>query len=54
MFGKGSVYDNLYYFFLVGAITPVVFWAISKKFPRGPWRFLHTPIIFGGQGMIPP
>jgi hypothetical protein len=54
MFGNGSVYTSLQYFWLVGAFTPVIFWLLAKKFPKGPFRYLHAPIIFGGTGMIPP
>jgi hypothetical protein len=54
MFTGNSPYNKLYLFFLVGAITPVLFWAIARKFPRLGFRHLHAPVIFGGIGMIPP
>jgi hypothetical protein len=54
MFTKDSPYNKLYIFFLVGAIAPVLFWAVAKKFPRSGFRHLHAPVIFGGLGLIPP
>jgi hypothetical protein len=54
MFTMNSPYNKLYLFFLVGAITPVLFWALAKKFPRSGFRNLYTPVIFGGTGLIPP
>lgn len=54
MFTKDSVYNKLYIFFLIGAIAPVLFWALSKKFPRSVFGSLYTPVIFGGIGLIPP
>lgn len=54
IFSPGAIYGSLQYFWLIGAATPVIFWLIARKWPRGPARYLMAPLIFGGSGMIPP
>jgi OPT oligopeptide transporter protein len=54
MFSKAGIYGNVQYFWIAGALTPVLFWFMAKKWPRSGARYLHAPIIFGGTGMIPP
>jgi OPT oligopeptide transporter protein len=54
MFSGTGVYKNLQYFWLVGALTPVLFFVLAKKFPRSFFRYLNAPVIFGGTGYIPP
>ncbi|KAF2670668.1 small oligopeptide transporter [Microthyrium microscopicum] len=54
MFGPGSIYESLQWFWMIGALCPIIIWVVARKFPRGPWRYLHFPIIFGGTGQIPP
>ena len=44
----------MFIFFIVGAITPVVFYVGAKRWPKSPIRYLIAPIIFGGAGSIPP
>lgn len=54
MFSPGQIYSGLFFFFLVGAATPVVIYFAAKKWPRSPLKHLMAPLIFGGSGMIPP
>jgi OPT family small oligopeptide transporter len=54
MFSGTGVYANLQYFWLIGAIVPVIFYFGAKRFPKSPIRYLHAPVIFGGIGYIPP
>lgn len=54
MFGKGSIYSGLQWFWLAGAITPVFTWLLARRFPRSIWRYVNMPLIFGGSGWIPP
>ena len=54
IFSPGSIYANLQWFWLAGAIAPVIFYALARAFPRAPFRYLSAPLIFGGSGEIPP
>src|SRR4051794_32060750 len=54
MFTQNSPYNKLYLFFLVGAIAPLLFWYLARRYPRLGLHHLHFPVIFGGLGMIPP
>lgn len=55
MFSPGQVYSSLLWFFLAGAIFPVVIYIAARVFPRYRFlKFLNAPLIFGGAGLIPP
>ncbi|KAH8833619.1 OPT oligopeptide transporter [Flagelloscypha sp. PMI_526] len=53
-FSKGQIYENLVWFFLVGAIAPVITWLIHKKWPNSFIRYVNFPVVFTGLGLIPP
>ncbi|KAF2142312.1 uncharacterized protein K452DRAFT_332011 [Aplosporella prunicola CBS 121167] len=53
-FSSGSTYHPLLYFFILGAILPVVVGALKKRSPQGIWRHVHVPLFLGGLGYIPP
>ena len=53
-FSVGQIYQALCLFFLIGAIAPVVGWALNKKWPNTWVRFINFPVIFSGTGLIPP
>jgi len=54
MFSPGQIYSGLFFFFVLGAVAPVVVYFYAKKRPKSPARYLMTPLIFGGAGFIPP
>ncbi|KKA26352.1 hypothetical protein TD95_003841 [Thielaviopsis punctulata] len=54
IFGSGALYSSLQWFWLVGAATPVATWMLARRFPRSLWRYVSTPLIFGGSGWLPP
>jgi OPT family oligopeptide transporter len=54
IFSGTGIYAKLQWFWLIGALTPVVFYFAAKRFPRSPIRYLNAPVIFGGLGYIPP
>lgn len=54
MFSPGQIYSGLFLFFIVGAITPVIFYFAAKKWPQSPAKYLIAPLLFGGAGAIPP
>ncbi|KAL2216443.1 small oligopeptide transporter, OPT family [Thermoascus aurantiacus ATCC 26904] len=54
IFSPGRIYSPLLYFFIAGAVLPVLIYLGARAFPKSPIRYLNAPIIFGGSGLIPP
>ncbi|KAI5917267.1 small oligopeptide transporter [Camillea tinctor] len=54
MFNGDALYSSLQWFWLVGAVTPVAVWFLTRRYPKSIFRYVNVPIIFGGSGMIPP
>ncbi|EGN96301.1 hypothetical protein SERLA73DRAFT_112539 [Serpula lacrymans var. lacrymans S7.3] len=53
-FSKGQLYYALLWFFLIGAIAPVIPWVITRKYPNSFFRYVNVPILFAGTGLMPP
>lgn len=53
-FSHGQIYYGLLFFFLIGAILPVINWLILKKWPNSPVKHLNWPVFFSATGYIPP
>ncbi|KAL8707200.1 MAG: hypothetical protein Q9220_007733 [cf. Caloplaca sp. 1 TL-2023] len=54
-FGAGAVYRPLIWFFLLGAIAPIVVFMIGRKKPLNSiWRKINLPVLFGSLSWIPP
>ncbi|KAJ1674567.1 hypothetical protein EV182_003018, partial [Spiromyces aspiralis] len=55
MFGNGSPYSAIYYFFIIGLVLPVPFWYLSKRvWPRS--RLLaniNFPVMLSGLTFMP-
>ncbi|KAJ1022373.1 hypothetical protein NDA13_005282 [Ustilago tritici] len=54
VFSPGKQYGKLLWMFLVGAIFPIIIWALTRKFPRSFMRKINSPVIFTGTGLMPP
>ncbi|XP_024532543.1 oligopeptide transporter 2-like [Selaginella moellendorffii] len=55
IFGSLGNYSELSWFFLVGALAPVVLWLLTKAFPRARWlSYINLPVILGATSMMPP
>ncbi|CAK7239085.1 MAG: hypothetical protein STHCBS139747_000507 [Sporothrix thermara] len=54
IFSGDATYANLQYFWLVGAVTPIITWFLARRFPKSFWRYVNTPLIYGGSGWLPP
>ncbi|KAK3193888.1 hypothetical protein Dsin_025198 [Dipteronia sinensis] len=53
MFFPDGMYSKLYYFFLIGAITPLLIWVLSKLFPEKGWiKSINIPIIMAGASAL--
>ncbi|KAH7915948.1 OPT oligopeptide transporter [Hygrophoropsis aurantiaca] len=53
-FSVGQMYDGIVWFFLVGALCPMVAWMISIKWPSSFVRYVSFPVIFTSITLIPP
>ncbi|KAF3397257.1 Sexual differentiation process protein isp4 [Talaromyces pinophilus] len=54
IFSPGQMYSNMMWFWLAGAILPVMIYFGARAWPKSPIRYLSAPIIFGGSALIPP
>lgn len=55
IFGNLGTYEAVNWFFLVGAIAPVLVWLAAKAFPQQEWiRLINMPVLIGATGMMPP
>ncbi|KAL1556393.1 OPT superfamily [Salvia divinorum] len=55
MFGDQGLYGAVNWFFLGGAIAPMLVWAAAKAFPGQDWiRLVNMPILIGACGQMPP
>jgi hypothetical protein len=54
-FADGTLYRGLLWFFLVGAILPIIVYAMKKAWPKQRWlEEIHVPLFLGGLNYIPP
>ncbi|KAI3840430.1 hypothetical protein MKX03_029897 [Papaver bracteatum] len=55
IFGDLGTYSGINWFFLVGAIAPVLVWLAHKKFPAQKWiSLIHMPVLMGATASMPP
>ncbi|KAF9817514.1 hypothetical protein IEO21_03365 [Rhodonia placenta] len=54
IFSKGQIYNPIMWFFLVGAIAPIPFYMLARRYPHSLWRYVNTPVFFAGLGQMPP
>ncbi|KAK7824787.1 oligopeptide transporter 4 [Quercus suber] len=55
IFGSLGSYEAMNWFFLGGAIKPVIVWLLHKAFPKQTWiPLINLPVLLGATGMMPP
>ncbi|KAL5211370.1 hypothetical protein ABZP36_022217 [Zizania latifolia] len=55
IFGELGTYSAVNWFFLGGAIAPVLVWFAHKAFPNQNWILLiNMPVLIGATGQMPP
>ncbi|CAL9082152.1 unnamed protein product [Musa acuminata var. zebrina] len=55
IFGDLGTYSNVNWFFLAGALAPVLVWFGHKAFPNQEWiRLINMPVLIGATGSMPP
>ncbi|RFU27680.1 hypothetical protein B7463_g8662, partial [Scytalidium lignicola] len=54
MLGSNSIYQDFQWFWLIGAMLPVLFYILVRIFPRYRIRYLNAPVMLGAMGWLPP
>ncbi|KAL9334578.1 hypothetical protein Peur_071759 [Populus x canadensis] len=55
IFGNLGEYGGVNWFFLGGAVAPLIVWIFHKAFPRKEWiSLIHMPVLLGATSMMPP
>lgn len=54
LFSPGQIYSPLLWFFLIGALLPIPFYFLARRFPLSFFRYVNIPVFFAGVGAIPP
>ncbi|KAF3440308.1 hypothetical protein FNV43_RR18592 [Rhamnella rubrinervis] len=55
IFGDLGQYSSINWFFLAGAIAPLLVWLAQKAFPEKQWiGLINVPVIFGATVNMPP
>ncbi|MCO5569815.1 hypothetical protein L7F22_023529 [Adiantum nelumboides] len=55
IFGDLGLYSAVNWFFLIGAIAPVLVWLLCRRFPNQKWiRLINMPVLIGATGIMPP
>ncbi|KAL3362513.1 hypothetical protein AABB24_015088 [Solanum stoloniferum] len=55
IFGDLGTYGMVNWFFLFGAIAPVLVWLAARAFPKQEWiKLISMPVLIGATGMMPP
>jgi multisubunit Na+/H+ antiporter MnhB subunit len=50
-----GTYTAINWFFLGGAIAPILVWLATKAFPQQEWiRLINMPVLIGATGSMPP
>jgi hypothetical protein len=47
-------YHPIVYFFLIGAVLPVPFYFLARRYPLSLWRYVNIPVFFSGIGLLLP
>ncbi|KAF8259670.1 OPT oligopeptide transporter protein-domain-containing protein [Lactarius quietus] len=54
IFSHGQLYYGLLFFFVIGAVLPIIQWALHKRFRIRLLRYLNFPLVFSSMAMMPP
>ncbi|KAI0257320.1 OPT-domain-containing protein [Lactifluus subvellereus] len=53
-FSPGALYYPLVWFFLIGALLPIPFYYLARRYPRSRWRYVNIPVVLAAPNMVPP
>lgn len=54
VFSPGAIYGPMLWFYLLGAVLPIPFYYLARRFPLSYWRYINIPVMLSGIGSIPP
>ncbi|KAJ3707047.1 hypothetical protein LUZ61_010752 [Rhynchospora tenuis] len=55
IFGSEGTYGALNWFFIIGAIGPIIVWVFHKTFPSQSWiPLINLPVLIGATAYMPP
>jgi len=54
MFGPESIYNPVLYFFLFGALLPIPFYYLGKRYPTSWVKYINIPVILTATAIMPP
>ncbi|KAH3671463.1 hypothetical protein WICMUC_004595 [Wickerhamomyces mucosus] len=54
LFSPGQRYNPFMYFFLIGAVAPLITYFLHKRWPTRWFGKINAPVFFTGPGNIPP
>ncbi|XP_078430058.1 oligopeptide transporter 7-like isoform X2 [Wolffia australiana] len=55
IFGDLGTYSAINWYFLVGAVAPVLVWLAHRAYPGKEWiRLINMPVLIGATGNMPP
>lgn len=54
LFNPGELYNPILYFFLIGAILPIPFYLLARRYPLSFWRYVNVPVFLAGISVLPP
>jgi OPT family small oligopeptide transporter len=54
LFSVGKMYSPLLWFFLLGAVAPIPFYILARKYPYSIFRYANMPLLFNAGEAIPP
>ncbi|CAK7324230.1 unnamed protein product [Dovyalis caffra] len=55
IFGNLGEYGKVNWFFMGGAVAPLIVWLFHKAFPSKKWiSLIHMPVLLGATAMMPP
>ena len=54
LFSAGGMYNFVMYFFLIGALLPIPFYILARRYPTSFWRYVNIPVCFAGLAHLPP
>jgi len=54
IFSVGAIYGVMQWYWLLGALLPIVTFVLARRWPRSWLRYVHWPLMLGGTGNIPP
>lgn len=55
IFGSEGTYGAINWYFLGGAVTPLIVWLAHKAFPGQDWiKLINMPVLLSSVGLMPP